>query len=61
MQAYGSVATVRFGTGSNRNQTTKVTEPDRTNIHCTLGIFSCKTFFYHIFYVNDLVLPEKWL
>ena len=27
----------------------------------TLGISSCKTFFYYIFYVNDLVLPEKWL
>ena len=25
----------------------------------TSGIFSCKTFFYYIFYVNDLVLPEK--
>ena len=28
-----SVATVRFGTGSNRNQTTNVTEPDQTNIN----------------------------
>ena len=27
----------------------------------TSGIISCKTFFYYIFYVNDLVLPEKWL
>ena len=27
----------------------------------TSGISSCKTFFYYIFYVNDLVLPEKWL
>ena len=27
----------------------------------TSGIFSCKTFFYYIFYVNGLVLPEKWL
>ena len=22
---------------------------------------SCKKNFYYIFYVNDLVLPEKWL
>ena len=27
----------------------------------TPGISSCKTFFYYIFYVNCLVLPEKWL
>ena len=27
----------------------------------TSGISSCKTFFYYIFYVNDLVLPGKWL
>ena len=27
----------------------------------TSGISSCKTFFYCIFYVNDLVLPEKCL
>ena len=27
----------------------------------TSGMSSCKTFFYYIFYVNDLILREKWL
>ena len=27
----------------------------------TSGMSTCKTSFYCIFYVNDLVLPEKWL
>ena len=32
-----------------------------SNDSSTSGISSCKSFFYYIFYVNDLVLPEKWL